>query len=203
MHPSTISKFKGLIQFLFLVVLFVQDSFAQSSKKVKNLRIKSTTEWVTVYSGDEKSEARKDTYIAFDKNGNTIEKIEYNRDGSIKNKETFKYDAAGNVLEETAFESKAEKNSKEANNKKVTYKYNSSNDKTEENVYDGDGKLIRKTVFTYNRNGDKSAEVIMDASGKIIKKMIYTYDGKGLKSERKTYNGDNQLESSKKYDYTF
>ena len=92
---------------------------------------------------------------------------------------------------------------KEANNKKVTYKYNSSNDKTEENVYDGEGKLIRKTVFTYNRNGDKSAEVVMDASGKMIKKMIYTYDGKGLKSERKTYNGDNQLESSKKYDYTF
>lgn len=197
------SKFNGFLPLLIVVLFYVQISLAQSSKKVKNLRIKSTTEWVTVYSGDEKAEPRKDTYTAFDKNGNTLEKIEYNRDGSIKNKETFKYDAAGNVLEETAFEGKAEKNSKEANNKKVTYKYNSSNDKTEENVFDGEGKLIRKTVFTYNRNGDKSAEVVMDASGKMIKKMIYTYDGKGLKSERKTYNGDNQLESSKKYDYTF
>lgn len=62
---------------------------------------------------------------------------------------------------------------------------------------------MRRTVFTYNRNGDKSAEVTMDASGKVLKKSIYTYDTKGLKSERKTFNGENVLESTKKYEYTF
>mgnify|MGYP003595506981 CR=1 FL=1 len=188
---------------LFALFVLAINSYAQSSKKVKNFRIKSTTEWITVYNGEEKSEARKDTYTAFDKDGNTIEKTEFNKDGSIKKKETAKFDSKGNILEEISFDSKPEKDSKESNYKKVTYKYNSTDDKTEENVYDNEGKLIKKTVFTYNRNGDKSAEVSMDASGKVLKKSIYTYDAKGLKAERKTYNGDNALESIKKYEYTY
>lgn len=186
-----------------LFLCFISIVQAQSSKKVKNFRIKSTTEWVTLNNGEDKSEARKDTYTAFDKDGNTIEKIEYNKDGSIKKRETAKYDAKGNILEESSFESKSDKENKDSNTKKVIYKYNAANDKTEESVFDGDGKLVRRTVFTYNRNGDKSAEVTMDASGKVLKKSIYTYDTKGLKSERKTFNGENVLESTKKYEYTF
>ena len=191
------------IVFLFLLSS-TQLLWAQSSKKVKNFRIKSTTEWITVYSSDEKSEPRKDAYTAFDKDGNTIEKIDYNKDGTIRRRETAKFDSKGNTLEETSFEAKNEKESKDSNNnKKTTYKYNAGDDKTEENVFDGEGKLIKKTVYTYNRNGDKSAEVTMDASGKVLKKSIYTYDAKGLKAERKTYNGDNALESVKKYEYGF
>ena len=68
---------------------------------------------------------------------------------------------------------------------------------------DSNGKLLKKTVYSYNKNGDKSAEVLMDASGKVLKKSIYTYDGKGLKADKKTYNSDNVLESSKKYVYEF
>ena len=187
---------------LIALLLTQQAMLAQNSKKVKNFRIKSTTEWITTYNGDEKSEPKKDSYTAFDKDGNTIEHIDYNKDGSIRKKETAKYDNNGNLLEESTYESKSEKDSKD-NNKKVSYKYNSSNDKTEENVYDGDGKLIKRTVYTYNRNGDKSAEVTMDPSGKVLRKSIYTYDPKGLKLERKNYNGENALESVKKYEYSY
>jgi uncharacterized lipoprotein NlpE involved in copper resistance len=178
-------------------------SLAQSSKKVKNFRIKSTTEWVTFFNGDEKSEPKKDTYTAFDKEGNTIEKIEYNKDGSIKKRETAVYDSKGNLIEETKFESKSDKESKDNSTKKVTYKYNASNDKIEEVFMDADGIITKKIVYTYNRNGDKTVELTMDASSKVLKKSIYTYDAKGLKFERKNYNGENVLESIKKYEYTY
>ncbi len=196
---------RGNIALIFLCFLFIQAQwcFSQSSKKVKNFRIKSTTEWIILYNGNEKLEPRKDTYTAFDKEGNVIEKIEYNKDGSVKKKETSVFDSKGNLMEESSFEPKAEKESKEANNKKISYKYNASNDKTEENVYDTEGKLIKKILYTYNRNGDKSVELTMDANSKVLKKSIYTYDSKGLKLERKNYNGDNVLESVKKYDYAF
>lgn len=194
---------KNKIISLIVLLLTTQISFAQSSKKVKSFHIKSTTEWVTDYSSDEKSEARKDTYTAFDKDGNTIEKTEYAKDGSIKKKETDKYDGKGNLLEESSFEAKSDKEPKDKSFKKITYKYNSSNDKTEENEFDSNDKLVKKTVYTYNKNGDKSAEVIMDSDGKVLKKAIITYDAKGLKAERKTYNSENALESLKKYVYQF
>lgn len=193
---------KFIISLGFILMLSVS-GYSQSTKKVKNFRIKSTTEWITMFNDNEKSEQRKDVYIAFDKDGNTIEKTEYNKDGSIKKREISKYDNKGNLLEESNYEAKHDKENKDSYNKKVSYKYNTNNDKTEENVFDSEGKLIKKTVYTYNRNGDKSAEVTMDSSGKVLKKAIYTYDSKGLKSEKKTYNGENTLESVKKYEYTF
>ena len=195
------SNLKTLLIF-FLISLAINTN-AQSSKKVKALRIKSTTEWIMNYTDGENTPKRKDVFTAFDKEGNTTEKIEYGKDESIKKRQTFKYDGHENLLEEYNYETKADKDSKENNNKKITWKYNSSDDKTEENLFDLNGKLLKKTIYSYNKNGDKNSETICDGEGKLIKKSIYIYDSKGLKKEKRTLDAENKLESVKIYDYTF
>jgi hypothetical protein len=188
-----------------LALLFPVLAQAQSRKDVKKYGIKNCTEWVTKNENG-KEVSYKESYKAFDKNGNVTEEIEFYRDGRVKKKETFKYDKDGNVLEETLYESKEAKTGdpKESQvSKKVSYKYNVNSDKTEEVEYDGSGKIVKKTSYSYNTNGDRTGEVIYDGAGKMHKKVFYTFDKRGLKVEKKTFNSDNTLESTKKYVYEF
>ena len=48
----------------------------------------------------------------------------------------------------------------------------------------------------------KTEEQFLDGSGKQIKKHVFTYTANGLKSEKKVYDANNVLISTKKYTYT-
>lgn len=196
---------KFFYAFIFLCASGIV-SYGQNKKDIKKYKIKSITETVSITENN-KTITYKEYYTLFDKNGKIIEETEFNADGSIKKKETTKYDNNDNKTEETCFHEKEHlKNNaplKESENTKTIYKYNSNNDKTEENEYDvGNGKLIRKQVNSYNNKGEKTQEETFDATNKSIKKIMYSYD-KGLKTEKKVYNKDNSLEETKKYTYTF
>jgi hypothetical protein len=182
--------------------------FAQSKKEIKANKIKNTTEYTTeTISGKEVT--YKSTYSVFDiKSGETLEKTEFGPDGSVKKKSTAKFDGKGNKIEETDYEVKEDKkpddNSNLAKNTKTLSKFNSSNDKIEELVYDANGKLLKKTKTDYNANGDKILEVRFDGDSKLLKKEVYTYDSKkGLRIEHKTYDGNNVLLEGKKFVYGY
>jgi hypothetical protein len=181
---------------IVLLVLISTLSFSQSKKEAKKNKIKSATVMETYYENGNPV-TYKDSYEEYDKNGHTLLKIEYKKDGSIKHKETNTYDAFNNKIEETEFD--VEKKI----NKKKTYKYNAFNDKTEETEYDENGKIIKFTSYAYNADGDRSNETIIDGAGKIKKKNMFTYNDKHLKVEKQTYNNTNQLESTKKWSYEF
>ncbi|MEW6470102.1 MAG: hypothetical protein AB1458_14340 [Bacteroidota bacterium] len=186
------------------LVLLWGASSAQSKKKIKMYKIKSTTE-TTTETIEGKEVTYKSVHSVFDKEGETTEKTEYRPDGSVKRKETKKFDGKGNVLEETFYEVKDNKGGTDkpgVKNTKKTYKYNSNDDVTEECEYDG-AKLLKKTVTSYNSNGDKSMEVTYDADGKLLKKSVFAYDKKGLKIEKKTYDANNNVIEVKKYTYQF
>lgn len=193
-----------LKRLLFICISFAPVFiFAQSKKEVKNLKIKSCTETTTEYANG-KELTFKNSYEEFDKNGNTTVLIEYNTDGSVKRKNTAKYDNNKNKIEETEFEKKTNKSLTETKNTKVAYKYNANNDKTEEINYDpATGAIVKKIVFSYNASGKKTIEAVFDSENKLIKKSVYTYDKKGLKSEKKTFDANNQLLEVKKYTYAF
>lgn len=187
-------------------MLFSATVFSQKKKDIKKYGIKSVTE-TTASTVNGKEGTTKDAYKAFDKNGNIIESIDYYNDGTIKRKETAKFDKYGNKLEEIIYEPAKRKTdapapSADKNIKHVT-KYNSNNDKTEETEYDASGKVMKKEAYSYNTNGDKVIEITLDTEGKLKKKVLYTYDKRGLRVERKTYNGENVLMETKKYDYQF
>ncbi|HRS54049.1 MAG TPA: hypothetical protein P5250_05030, partial [Bacteroidales bacterium] len=130
------------------------------------------------------------------KNGRLILYINYNKNGLIKTKESYKYDNQGNKLEEIKWN-----NDSLIYHKKYTY--NSNSYKTEEIWLDNKGKIIQKSVFKLNANGDKIVETVYNNSEQIISTIYYTYNNKKLKTERKTINAKGEIESIKKFSYEY
>ncbi len=185
--------------FSFSVSIYSQNK--KEKKEVKSFKIKSITETITEIENG-KEATRKDIYTAFDKNANIIEKESYKKDGSLKHKETTRYDSKGNKIEETIFDA-AEVAPKPEKNVKHVAKYDANNNKTEDIEYDGSGRLIHKMQYSYNSKGDKVLEVEFNTDGKLIKKTIYIIDSKGLRVEKKEYDGANTLLTDRKYQYQF
>ena len=193
-------KLKNKIKITALLLCFISTSaFSQSKKDIKKLKIKSITETVTVYE-NEKSISYKLSFVSYTKNAKITEMTDYNRDGSIRRKETATFDEQGNKIEELIYGSLE---SVVVTNRKTISKYNTDNNKTEDMEYDGKGKFIRSQKFTYDNYNNKKTETVFDAAGKINKKVTYRYDADGLRTERKEYNEKNILVLEKQYSYTF
>ena len=189
--------------FVFAVLGGVEGS-AQSKKEKKAIKtygVKSVTENVSEAINGKES-TRKDSYTAYDKNANVTLNEEYRKDGTLKHKESAKYDSKGNKLEETTWDAAEVTPNAEKYVKHVS-KFDSDDNKTEELEYDAAGKLLSKSQYSYNSNGDKILEVVYDAAGKLTKKIVYIYNAKGLKVEKKEYDGTNTMISDRKYIYEF
>jgi len=157
----------SILVILLTLPLFV---FCQSKKEAKKNKIKSATVWkATTDNGTAVS--IKESYEEYDNNGNTIFKIDYKKDGSIKTKTTLKYDKYQNKIEEE------ESNLKENTIIKRVFKYNANNDKTEEYEYDSTGKLLKKSIYSYDLKGLKTSKQTFNESNVIesLKKWAYEY----------------------------
>ena len=115
------SKITYIICFLFFLTTVSQ---GQNKKEVKKNNIKATT-IVDLENG--KTLNNKKT--VFDKNGETIEESDYDKDGALKTTKKYKYNKDNDVIEEEEFVAKTNKTEKRL------YKYNALGEKTEE----GDG----------------------------------------------------------------
>ena len=156
----------------FILIFSVVSLFAQSKKEIKSNKIKSSTE-VHIIAGHEKDSTYKDTYQAFDKDGNTIEEIKFNPNGTVKKRRTFKFDSDKNKTEEVEYDGTTL-------SKKHQYSYNAHGDKVLEVTYDGSNKLVKKEVYIYNSLGLKVEHKIYDGNNVLIETHKFTYDtGKG------------------------
>jgi hypothetical protein len=134
---------------------------------------------------------------------------EFDKDGQTTLK--IEYGPFGQVLTKVtakydSFGNKTEETEMDASkkkNSKTTYKYNAFKDKTEESEYNSSGVLLKKTVFTYNADGNRVSEIILDASGVVLKKTTYTYNSKKLRSGKQTTGNSNVPESGKKWEYEY
>ena len=152
----------------FSFIVFSSALFSQGKKDIKTYKIKATSENVTATEGG-KDISFRDSYTAFDKNGNTLEDIQYNKDGTVKKKITTKYDSNKNKTEEVEYDGTGVI-------KKHLYSYNSKGDKTLEVTYDGSGKLIKKEVYLYNNKGLKVEKKIYDANNTLLETHKFTYE---------------------------
>ncbi|HET7818719.1 MAG TPA: hypothetical protein VFL70_05385 [Bacteroidia bacterium] len=190
-----------LIVFVLLFTIVANGQTKKEKKAIKTYRVKVIIEYVVdVVNGKEIT--RKDSYTVYDKNANVLQNEEYRKDGTLKHKETAKYDSKENKLEETVWDAAELQPNPERYYKHVC-KYDSEENKLEELTYDINDKLVSKAQFSYNMNNDRTLEVVYDAAGKLLKRVIYTYNSKGLKVERKEYDGSNNLLSTRKYIYEF
>jgi hypothetical protein len=185
---------KKSILILLPLLLFATLLFAGGKEK-KN-KVKSRTEYTTLYEKG-KEITYKESYEEFNKEGKTVLKIEYKPDGTILTKESVKFDAYGNVVEEIKIDNEKNKYSK------TTFKYNADNEKSEEVEYDKNGIVLKKTVLNYNGEGNRTAEVVFDKDGNVLKKHIYSFNQKKMRTEKKTYNAQDILESLKKFEFSY
>lgn len=185
-------------QLLLLAIILITALQApcQSKKDRKKSKVKACTESFSEMK-DGKTSTYKISYEEYDKNGRTVLKLDYNPDGSVDKKETTMYDNYGNKIEETSRNLKKDKYTRKVS------KYNAHNDKTEEVEYDKSGNVVKKTTYMYSGGGNKVMETITDGSGKQIEKSIYLYNSRNLKSEKQLYDKSNNLNSSKKWEYSF
>lgn len=187
---------------LLIALSIAFNSTAQSKKEKKAIKmygIKSVTESVSENING-KETTRKDSYTTFDKNANITYNEEYKKDGTLKHKESTKYDSKGNKIEEIIFDiadSNPEKNIKK------TYKYDSEENKIEESEFDETGKLLKKIISNFNESNEKVSEIEYNGTGKIIKKIVFAYDSKGLKAIKKELDASDKVISTRTYKYEF
>lgn len=156
-----------------LFILLINNSSAQSKKDIRKYNIKVEIETIQEGNATYKSEQ-----TIYDNNGNEIEWIKYNKDGSIKRKRIFKYDKKNNLIEEQEYEGTQLV-------KKIVYTYNNFDEKTSVITYDNNNQILKKEIYTYNNKGLKAEKKVYDKNDKLIATHTYQYYSGKNKSESK------------------
>lgn len=157
-----------IIGFVAGIIVMASLSFATSKKEIIDLRISSKTTTETYFKdGEEKT--YKESFTSFDKAGNTIEDIEYKKDGTIKSKETSKYNSFGDKTEEKIFKAK------DGTTTRTTFSYDANGRKTGEVEYDENGSVKKKSSFSYDKKGFRTEKKVLNSEGKVISVEKYSY----------------------------
>ena len=158
--------------FIRLTILFVSIAglgFAQSKKEVKKYDILAVTETITEVV-DGKEVTRNDSYKKFDKDGNVLEEVNYDKTGKLKERIVRIFDRFDNKTQEITFDAA----NRQA--KRETYKYNELGEKTEEMEFNDKNVLMTLSVFITDRRGLKTEKKVYDSKGKLVQTKKYRYD---------------------------
>ncbi|MCQ2192717.1 MAG: hypothetical protein MJZ23_07675 [Paludibacteraceae bacterium] len=123
---------------LTLAALLCLGCNAFAAKTIDGKKVTEVKEWV-VNSGKKSL----DHVSKYDKDGNKIEEIEYDKAGDKKSRTTYKYNANGKCVEEQHFDkfNKLEKT--------VKIEYNTAGKKSSSKTYLPNGKLKNEHVYEY------------------------------------------------------
>lgn len=155
-----------LLGILILSCICGLSTSAQKRKELKKYHVKTITETRT-----EEGKTIVEEKNVIDKNGNLIEKINYNKEGLVKSTFKYAYNASDDVVMEEEFGSDGK-----LKERKV-YIYNGLGEKMEEHIFGSDLKLQKKHVYVYDAKGFKIERKTIDANGqlKATKKYVYTF----------------------------
>lgn len=157
------------IRFIILFVAITGLGFAQSKKEIKKYDIVAVTETITEIV-DGKEVTRNDSYKKFDKDGNVLEEVNYDKTGKLKERIVRIYDRFDNKTQEITFDA----TNRQA--KRETYKYNELGEKTEEVEYNDKNVLMTRSIFVTDRRGLKTEKKVYDGKGKLVQTKKYRYD---------------------------
>ena len=163
--------------YLFLTVLIVgcSDDAKKNDLTVLNLNgnVKSIT--YTTFEAIEKfgeitnGKMGYSSSSIFNNNGNEIEGNYYGADGSLENKNIYKYDDKGNKIERNYYKADGSLSSKDI------YKYDDKGNMLEVYSYEADGSLENKNIYKYDDKGNEIERNYYKADGSLINKNIYKY----------------------------
>lgn len=154
-------KYSSIIVLTTLLVHATLLTSCQSSQSVNTSTPKIKT--IQVYKIEPNTDEKTLKSLSdYDKNGNEIQQIYYQSDGS-KTTVNFEYDKSGNLLKATdnegiRLESIYKNNlviEEKTRYEKITYEYNDKGDLTNEKTYDDDGQLDDWKRYVYEYDNDK------------------------------------------------
>lgn len=170
-------------------------AYSQSRKDLKKSGITESKEVMYSYCGG-KEYVWTQSELKYDKDGNVIEEVTYNSDGSIRKKQVRVYHDSGKLMEEANFGAQGFLEDR------VAYTFDEDGEKLSEKRYFPCGALMEWVKFGVDDKGQRISESYYDEQGKLLRKSVFTYDSKGFRKEKKNYSADDKLLSVKKYDYS-
>ena len=157
------------VHLTILLLLIACLGFAQSKKEIKKYDIIAVTETITEVV-DGKEITRNDSYKKFDKDGNVLEEVKYDKYGKLEERIVRIFERFDNKTKEITFDATNRQTKRE------TYKYDETGEKTEEIEYNSKNSLVTRSVFVTDRRGLKSEKKVYDSKGKLIQTKKYRYD---------------------------
>ncbi len=134
--------------------------------------------------------------IKYDEQGNEIEVIYYNADGSLDWKTITLYNAKGNKIESWEHFS-----NKKIKSNKYTYQYDNSDNLIEINKSKSDGTLIWKSTLIYNKKGKLIEKKRYKSDGSLENKFTHKYDSLGNETKLSNYDASGALNWFSTYQY--
>ncbi len=189
----------------FLVSLVLLSSItgqlsAQSKKKLRTYGVSKKTETIVKFKDGKEEKEYVSEYEMYNDDGEWIERVDLQKEGEIKKRETRKYD--GDQIIEEIKDEPLEKEWTEKtpayDNQRYTYAKDVLVKKEDVNRK---GEVKETKVYTYNKFGDQMEEITTDKNGELVEKEVYTYDKRGFKTEKRTYDKSGELLEIKKYAY--
>ncbi len=164
-------KWRVIVMFSFLLM------FCNSQAQKKRLQQGKVKRLVIMQKKQSNANLVKQREEVLDRKGNTIEELEFDDEGEIENKISYKYDTFNNLVEKEVYARDKNGNSKTTVLKeKRLYVYNGFNELAEEFVYDEKAKLEKKYVYEYNRFKLLTQRTTYNIENKVIQVKKYLYE---------------------------
>ena len=139
-------------------------------KSIKETLYEAVDKFGQIEKGNVLYDAFTFPFTIYDEKGNKIEENDYDSDGRLDSKTTYKYDEKGNIIEENDYDSDGRLDSK------YIYKYDEKGNKIEENRYDSNGRLSQKTTYKYDEKGNTIEKNDYDSDGRPAENYSYKYE---------------------------
>lgn len=164
----------------------------KSIKSDKNLFLKSTMEY------DEQNNILQEKTTSpggrilsraiwkYDNRNNPIEETTYDPDQGETRRSTYKYDSHNNLVEE--------KNTYYGLTISTTYKWDSLTRLAEECNYTAEGRIEKIIKHTYNQSNDETEQNIFTGDGILLRKLLFTYTYDGHNNLVKKVQAENEKE---------
>lgn len=178
---------RSLLSIIVCCFFIHLSSFAQTDRKAARYEIKKSTLTTTTPS------SRSESIKRFDRKGRIIEEQELDLNSSEKSRVVYSY--SKNEIREEHF-----KNDSLLFTITNEYQFKKLALKTK---ITPNGKAVIIEKNSWNKWGDKVEEQLFDKNGELKKRSVYTYNSKGLLVKKQVFNskGDLLQERSTEYEY--
>ena len=191
---------RAFVLVLITICVFAQTLSGQSNEQIRTYGILSVTEYTIEYDGEGNEIKYKSAFEKFNKDGKTIEEVEWKDDGRLEYRHIEKYEK-GEEVEQIEDYPMGEKG--EDPFYKRTERTFHRGDEVEQREYDREGNLTERTTYEYNKMGDLALETKYEADGEVDEIIEYQYDKKGLLIAEIEKNGKGEIKEKKVFEYAF